>query len=120
MNRQLRERVLAEWRGLPQKTPPPDRTVSVADMIGKVMQNLGLKERLTEAQMRDFWKEMVGEFIASHSTPSKLHNGVLIVQVLQPTVMYELDRQWKPQILKKLKAEFGAKTIREIRFRIGG
>lgn len=119
MKRRLREQVIAEWRGLPQKTPRPDRTVSAAEGLQKVMQNLGLGERLREAQVLQCWRETVGDFIAEHSCPSKLKDGVLIVQVLQPTVHYELDRVWKPQILKKLKARFGAKIIREIRFRVG-
>jgi predicted nucleic acid-binding Zn ribbon protein len=120
MNRQLREKILAEWRGLPQKPPQPDRTVSVAEGLKKVMHGLGLDERLHEAQMLQCWKEIVGEFIAGHSCPTRLKDGVLYVQVIQPAVLYELDRELKPQILKKLKKQFGGKVIREIRFRTGG
>jgi predicted nucleic acid-binding Zn ribbon protein len=120
MNRHLREQILAEWRGLPQKPPRADRTVSAADAVLKVMQSLGLNERLREAQVLQCWKDIVGEFIAEHSCPSRLRDGILFVQVVQPTVHYELDRIWKPQILKKLKARFGARVIREIRFRTGG
>ena len=119
MNRQLREKVLAEWRGLPQKAPPADRTVSMADGLKKVMHGLGLDERLNETQVLQCWKDIVGEFIAGHSCPSRLKDGILYVQVLQPTVHYELDRVWKPEILKKLKKQFGAKVIREVRFRTG-
>src|SRR5271170_5413315 len=120
MKKQLRERVLAEWRGLPQKPPAADRTVALGEGLKKVMLGLGLGERLHEAQMLECWKEIVGEFIAGHSCPSRLKEGVLYVQVIQPTVLYELDRELKPQILKKLKKQFGAKVIREIRFRTGG
>lgn len=120
MNRRMREKILAEWRGLSQKPPPPDRTVSAGDAVEKLMQTLGLKERLQEAQVLDVWKEIVGEFIAGHSVPTRLRDGVLYVQVIQPSVHYELDRILKPEILKRLKARFGAKTIREIKFRVGG
>jgi hypothetical protein len=41
------------------------------------------------------------------------------VNVLQPTVLYELDRQWKSLILTKLKRRFGAKVVRDLRFRLG-
>lgn len=119
MTRYLRERALAEWRGLPQTTPPADRAQAVCDVLGKVMRSLGLQERLNEAQITSAWKEIVGEFIAQHSCPSRIRDGVLYVQVLQPTVHYELDRVWKPQIVQKLKARFGAKVIRDIRFRVG-
>ena len=43
MDRRLREKALAEWRGLPQKRPREDRTVSAADAVKKVMEGLGLK-----------------------------------------------------------------------------
>lgn len=120
MNRQLREKILAEWRGLPQRPPPPDRTVPLGEGLKKVMQGLGLNERLNEAQVLQCWKEIVGEFIAGHSCPSRLKDGVLYVQVIQPAVLYELDRELKPQILKKLKKQFGTKVIRDIRFKTGG
>lgn len=120
MNKRLREKILEEWRGLPQKMPPPDRTVSLAEGLKKVMHGLGLEERLNEAEVLKCWKEIVGEFLAAHSCPTRLKDGVLHVQVIQPAVLYELDREWKPQILKKLKKQFGAKAIREVRFRTGG
>jgi predicted nucleic acid-binding Zn ribbon protein len=119
MTPQLRDRVLAEWRGLSQRMPRPDRSQSVGDALEKVMRGFGLSERLTESQILGAWKEIVGDFIATHSCPSRLRDGVLYVQVIQPTVHYELDRVCKPQIVKKLKARFGAKVIRDVRFRVG-
>jgi len=119
MTPKLRERILAEWRGLRQTPPAPDRARPVSELLEKVMHNLGLKERLNEAQIHGAWREIVGDFIATHSAPSRLSNGVLYVQVIQPTVHYELDRVWKPEIVKKLKARFGAKVIRDVKFRVG-
>ena len=116
----LRQRALEEWRGLPQREPGPDRTRSVGEALGQVMKDLGLKDRLSEAQVMRAWKEIVGDFLAAHSAPSRIHEGVLIVSVLQPTVQFELERAWKAEILKKLKIRFGPRMIRDIRFRIGG
>jgi hypothetical protein len=48
-----------------------------------------------------------------------LKDGVLYVSVLQPTVHYELDRVWRREIIAKLKDKFGARTVREIKFRLG-
>jgi hypothetical protein len=45
--------------------------------------------------------------------------GVLNVLVLQPTVLYELDRRWKGMILEKIRVRFGAKLVKEIRFSVG-
>ena len=82
------------------------------------MKKMGLEERLNETEVMHAWKEIVGDFIASHSAPQRFSRGVLYVQVLQPTLHYELDREWKPEILRKFKARFGARRIREVRFRV--
>lgn len=115
----LRARALAEWRGLPQTPLAADRTVPVADAIGKLMQSLGLQERLRAEAVLGAWREIVGEFVSKHSTPRQLKDGVLTVSVLQPTMHFELERNWKREILAKLKQRFGARAVREIKFRIG-
>ncbi len=115
----LRAIALREWRGLPEFPFVRDTAKPVADTLAKVMSGLGLKDRLREEEVLQAWAEMVGDFIATHSAPQRLKDGVLSVRVLQPTVHFELDRVWKPQILAKFKKRFGARTVREIRFRIG-
>jgi predicted nucleic acid-binding Zn ribbon protein len=119
MNPSLRAAVLAEWRGLPQKKARSDRWQAPADLLPKLMQRLGLRERLHEAEVIDAWSKIVGEFIAMHSTPVALREGVLYVRVLQPALHYELEQVSKTDILRKLKKRFGGKTIRDIRFRVG-
>lgn len=113
----IRRRVLEDWRGLPEPRERPDRCVRVGDALKKLLPRLGLTERLNEQEVQSTWRDIVGDFLAEHSVPVSMREGVLIIQVLQPTVRYELDRTWKPEILRKLRARFGARTIREIRFR---
>ena len=113
----IRKRVLEEWRGLPDQPDATDRCIAVGDALKKLLPKLGLTERLNEQEVQDAWKGIVGDFLAEHSIPISLKDGIVIVQVLQPTVRYELDRTWKKDILAKLKARFGAKTIKDIRFR---
>lgn len=115
----LRARALAEWRGLPQTGAAPDRTVEVADAIGKLMQTLGLKDRLKAEAVLSAWKEVVGEFVAKNSAPRQLKDGVLYVSVLQPSLHFELERVWKRDIVEKLKKRFGARVVRDVKFRIG-
>lgn len=114
----LREKVLADWRGFSDPAEKRERCLSVADLLKKVLPKLGLGERLGEQQVMEAWKEIVGDFLAQHSLPVGLNAGILTVQVLQPSVRYELDRTWKRSILEKLQARFGAKTVREVRFRL--
>ena len=65
------------------------------------------------------WGEIVGEFIAAHSSPVSLRDGVLYVRVLQPSLHYQFEQISKADILRKLKQRFGPKVIRDVRFRIG-
>ncbi len=63
--------------------------------------------------------EVAEAFIAGHAAPVALREGILYVRVLQPALHYELEQISKSEILRKLKQRFGAKTIRNIRFRVG-
>ena len=119
MNAALRAAVIAEWRGLPDRKRSADRWQSAAEAVPKLMQRLGLRERLRETEVIDAWSKIVGDFIAAHSTPVALREGVLYVRVLQPALHYELEQISKPEVLRKLKQRFGTKTIRDIRFRVG-
>jgi predicted nucleic acid-binding Zn ribbon protein len=119
VNSSLRATVIAEWRGISERKPRADRFQSTTDVVPKIMQRLGLRERLHETEVIEAWAKVVGIFIASHSAPVSLREGILYVRVLQPTLHYELDQVSKIDILRKLKQRFGAKTIRDIRFRVG-
>jgi predicted nucleic acid-binding Zn ribbon protein len=115
----LRAAVLAEWRGLPDKKPRPDKWQGPAEILPKLMQQLGLSERLREAEVFDAWKQIVGEFIAGHSAPVSLKGGVLFIRVLQPALHYQFETISKAEILRKLKQRFGGRIICDVRFRVG-
>lgn len=83
------------------------------------MQQLGLAERLHQEEVTAAWRGMVGEFIAAHSAPVSLRDGVLYVRVLQPALHYQFETISKADILQKLKKRFGGRVIRDVRFRIG-
>ena len=119
MNPSLRATVIAEWRGLPEPKPRTDRCQTTAEILPKIMQRLGLRERLQENEVIEAWTKIVGEFIAAHSSPVSLREGVLFVRVLQPALHYELEQISKPMILRKLKQRFGGRTVRDVRFRVG-
>lgn len=115
----IRQKALAEWRGYYEPRPIAAGVQPLGGVLGSAMLGLGLGERVQETEVLAAWKEIVGEFIAGHSTPSKLKAGVLYVSVLQPSIHFELERVWKAQILEKLRARFGKRVIREVRFRVG-
>ena|SRR5438067_2282688 len=115
----LRDIVIAEWRGLSEPKQRPDRWKAAGELLPALMQRLGLRERLHENEVVEAWAGIVGEFIAAHSAPVALRDGVLYVRVLQPALHYELELISKTQILRKLKKRFGSRTIRDVRFRVG-
>src|SRR6202158_3769102 len=120
MNASLRAAVIAEWRGLPERKLQSDRRQSPSELTPKLMPRLGLRERLHETEVIDTWSKIVGEFIAAHSAPFALRDGILYVRVLQPALHYELEQVSKSEILRKLKQRFGGKVVRDVRFRVGG
>lgn len=119
MDSALRAAVIAEWRGLPALKKRPDRWQRTGEILPKLMQRLGLSERLHENEVIEAWSQIVGEFISAHSAPVSLREGVLYVRVLQPALHYELEQVSKATILRKLKQRFGGKTVRDVRFRVG-
>ena len=119
MNSSLRAAVINEWCRLLDRKMRPDRWQSPAELMPKLMQRLGLRERLRETEVIEAWSKIVGDFIAAHSAPVALREGVLYVRVLQPALHYELEQISKAEILRKLKQRFGGKTIRDVRFRVG-
>src|SRR6187455_3801031 len=119
MNAALRAAVLAEWRGLPVRKTRPDKWQAPADLLPKLLQQLGLSERLRETKVMEAWAQIVGDFIAAHSAPVSLRDGVLFVRVLQPALHYQFETISKAEILRKLKQRFGGRIIRDLRFRVG-
>ena len=115
----LRNRAIAEWRGYAEPRPLMERVQPLSALIGKTMQGLGLGELVRESEVLEAWKEIVGDYLALHSSPSKLKDGVLYVRVMQPAIHFDLERILKPQLIEKLKKRFGARVVRELRFRLG-
>jgi predicted nucleic acid-binding Zn ribbon protein len=107
--------LLEEWRGLPGE-PRPDRASLISEVLGKLLPKLGIETRIKEADILTAWSGIVGDFIAQHSQPERLDRGTLLIRVMQSSVRYELDRVWKPEIVRKLRERFGERTIRDIKF----
>ena len=114
----LHHRAIAEWRGYSEPRPLLERVQSVSTLIDKTLQGLGLGELVRESEVLEAWKEIAGDFLAAHSSPSKLKEGVLYVRILQPSIHFEMERM-KGQLVEKLKKRFGARVVRELRFRLG-
>ena len=114
----VRARALAEWRGYSEPRPLLERVQPLGALVGKTMQAFGLGELVRESEVLEAWKEIAGDFLAAHSAPARLKDGVLYVRVLQPSIHFEMERMKGP-LVEKLKKRFGARVVRELRFRLG-
>ena len=115
----LRGQALSEWRGYAEPKPLLEGVQTLSGSVAKAMLALGLGARVQEAEVLQAWANIVGPFIAAHSAPSRLKDGILYVGVAQPTIFFELERVWKSEIIRKMKERFGARVVRDVRFRVG-
>ena len=110
--------MIADWRGVPDG-PIMDRPMrEIADLVGDVAKECGLKDRLLLEDVAAAWRTVVGDFLATHSRPDTIQRGILTVRILQPAVHHSLVME-KPRILSRIKQKLGPKAIRDIRFRHG-
>jgi hypothetical protein len=113
-----RHALVAQWRGVPDG-PVQDLPVkSVADLIGGVVAEAGLKDRMRLEEVLSAWRVIVGDFLFQHSRPDSIQRGVLTVRVLQPSVHHALAME-RPRILKRLQERLKNSGIREVRLKHG-
>lgn len=119
-SRNPRDYALAQLRGYWEPEAVAEYEKDAATVLAKALNGLqaGLGERFAEEEILSAWSDVVGEFVASHSRPTKLDRRVLYVQVLQSAIHYTLERS-KADLLQKMQARFGASAVRQLRFLIG-
>ena len=117
--RRMQRSILAEWRGI---YVPPDLSGyerKVADVIGRIMKRAGIEDRLTSEEVAADWNAVVGDFLGKHSRPVSLRRGVLTVAVLQASVRYDLERNHRRDILRRLQQRYGTDRLKDVRFQNG-
>lgn len=118
MNPAIRRRVLAEWRG--NFEPPPEKpALPAGNSVPEAMRALGLGDLLDEDRVKQAWREIAGDFIALHTTPARLKDGVLVIHLLNSSLRFELDRAGRLELLPRLQQRFGKRTVRKLEFKIG-
>lgn len=92
---------------------------SISDILPKVLRQMGLAQRVKEAEIVRDWSIIVGETVARHCQPVTLDKGWLTVNVDSSPWLNELQRFSKGLILQKLQERLGKSAVRDMRFRIG-
>ena len=72
------------------ETPRAGKEQKLSSSIGQLIENLGYSERLSEQKAVEIWAEVVGPGIAAISRATEITDGVLKVQVVNPSWKQEL------------------------------
>ncbi len=89
------------------------QAANAGDLVSKLLKGFGLDERLQQYRALIVWEEVVGPQIAARTRPIRIREGILEVNVDQPTWMQQLQLM-KPKILAQLNAELGKATIKDL------
>ena len=91
----------------------------MGDLLAGVLNRKGLAGKLEAASVLVDWESLVGPRIAAVTTPQRISEGVLFVQVTNSPWMMELNLM-KPDLLRRLNAGKGEGRIRQIVFLMAG
>jgi predicted nucleic acid-binding Zn ribbon protein len=117
-SKRLRHRLITDWRGVEDGPLNDCEAVSVDALLPKVLKEWKLDEKQRGEEITAAWREVVGEFLAKHTTPDSIKRGVLTVRVLHATVHHTLMME-KARLLARLQQRFGEGEIRDLKFRHG-
>ena len=114
----IREEILREWRGAEE---PADLNAGIHlahKFVAAILRSAGMEDGLNEDQVRATWKELAGDFIASHTEPISVKGGNLVLRVTQPALRFQLE-QMKPMLLKRIRIQLGEDKVKSIKFTLG-
>lgn len=114
----IREEILREWRGGDE---PDDLSASIhlaGKFVAAILRAAGAEDGLNEDDVRLAWKELAGDFIASHTQPVSVKGGDLVLRVTQPAMRFHLE-QMKPMLLNRIRKQLGEERIKSIKFTLG-
>lgn len=100
--------------------PAPDLdALPLGNLIPEALKGMKLDVHAQVAQIADTWPEIVGPQLAANTRPARLENKLLTVFVTHPGWLFELQQGGSgAEILARVQARFGPKTILNIRWAI--
>ncbi len=86
----------------------------IDSLLSPLVKGLGIEEAVRFEGLKAEWTKIFREPLSLHMSPSRLSNGVLLINVDTPVWLHQINF-YRVEILQNLTA-FG---IRDVRFRIG-
>lgn len=114
----MRRRVLREWRGCDDAVGSGANVRLAGEFLTGILAQTGTADGIDEARLREAWRALAGDLIASQCEPVGLRKGEVSLRVLQPAMRFHLE-QIKPLLLRRLQEELGDKRVRSVRFVLG-
>lgn len=114
----IRTRILREWRGFDEAANLEQGIQKPADFMAAILKQAGMSDGLDEDEVRKVWSDLAGDFIAQHTEPVSVKDGILQLRVTQPAMRFHLE-QMKPMLLKRIQAKFDKSRIKAVHFKHG-
>ncbi len=120
--RSAKQRILAQWRGVdlaPLEKARAKTSKSAADVLPKVLGELRIDRRQSEAEIVKVWNSLIDPNIVKHAQPTGLNKGTLFVTVDSSVWLAEIVRYRRREILERLQNSFGKDLVAKISFKVG-
>lgn len=114
----IHEELISEWLGCDKPLNLGKNVSEAGAWIDDILKKQFFAESLNEEEVKSAWKEVAGDFIGANTHPVSVKDGNLVLRVTQPAMRFHLE-QMKPELLKKIKARFGANKIKSVKFTLG-
>jgi predicted nucleic acid-binding Zn ribbon protein len=101
--------------GAARRNTPPE---SIADLLPRLLDEVGLGATAQAVQVIRAWDEAVGPTFQAHCRPDGVRNGVIHARVRDSSWMQALQLE-KPAIFARLRELLGDSAPKDMRLRIG-
>ncbi len=95
------------------------RARSVGAVLPKVLSDLRMDKRRTEAEILKVWNAAMAPDVVAHAQPTGYRKGTVFISVDSSAWLCELVRYRRKEILARLQHSFGREFIAKLSFRLG-
>jgi len=92
------------------------RPQNLSHILSKMLKDFGMEEHAKRYEAITKWEEIVGEKVASVTTPERISHGTLIIKVTSSVWKYELTMR-KQEILSKIHQVTGSLEVKDIQWK---
>lgn len=114
-----REGALADWVGKERRAEVfaslRPETESLETLLDGILQHFADDDVSLLEKLRNSWSELLGPVLAAQVRPADLKDGILILEVNNPSWLYVFERQHKPKI-REILLKVGGGAVSDLHF----